>query len=263
MSLNFFTGDVLPISVVPSVFGMKDHFRGRQFFHGSKGWRGWFQDDSRALHLPCSLFLLLLHQLHPRSSSIRSRRLGTSAWHNQPGCTLIGRKPVLCIFVLSIVALDECLWAEFLKYWFTYLTVLGLSCSTGTFDLCYVVWGLFLRRTDSPVMALGLESSWAPVVAVLRLSCSRACGILVPRPGTEPVSPASQSRFLTTGPPGRPCGLDFIAAGLWVCTGGGGWWRRHHSRGCLSPPPALCVSCHHVNWSPDHGIRSPRAVKLL
>ena len=35
------------------------------------------QDDSSAFHLSCTLFLLLLHQLHLRSSGIRSQRLGT------------------------------------------------------------------------------------------------------------------------------------------------------------------------------------------
>ena len=38
---------------------------------------GWFQDDSSTLHLLCALFLLLLHQPDPRSSGIRSQRLGT------------------------------------------------------------------------------------------------------------------------------------------------------------------------------------------
>ena len=37
------------------------------------------------------------------------------------------------------------------------------------------------------------------------LSYSMACGILVPRPGTEPVSPAFQGGVLTTGPPGKSC----------------------------------------------------------
>ena len=37
--------------------------------------RGWFQGDSSALHLLCTLFLLLLHQLHLRPSGIRSWRL--------------------------------------------------------------------------------------------------------------------------------------------------------------------------------------------
>ena len=30
-----------------------------------------------------------------------------------------------------------------------------------------------------------------------------ACGILVPCPGTEPMSPALEGGFLTTGPPGK------------------------------------------------------------
>ena len=43
----------------------------------------------------------------------------------------------------------------------------------------------------------------ASVVAVHRLSCPAACGILVPRPGIEPASPAQEGGFLTTGPPGK------------------------------------------------------------
>ena len=49
---------------------------GTGFVEGSfsvDGWGRWFRDDSRTLHL----FLLSLHQLHLRSSSIRSWRLGT------------------------------------------------------------------------------------------------------------------------------------------------------------------------------------------
>ena len=42
------------------------------------GCRGeWFLNDSRVLHLLCTLFLLLLYQFHLRSSDIGSRRLGT------------------------------------------------------------------------------------------------------------------------------------------------------------------------------------------
>ena len=39
---------------------------------------GWFGDDSNALHLLCTLFLLL-HQLHLKSSGIRSWRFRTPA----------------------------------------------------------------------------------------------------------------------------------------------------------------------------------------
>ena len=41
------------------------------------------------------------------------------------------------------------------------------------------------------------------VVVALRLSCSTACGILVPSPEIKPTSPALEGRFLTTGPPGK------------------------------------------------------------
>ena len=40
-------------------------------------------------------------------------------------------------------------------------------------------------------------------------SCGKACGILVPQPGTEPASLALQGGLLTTGPPGKSCMLTF------------------------------------------------------
>ena len=42
------------------------------------------------------------------------------------------------------------------------------------------------------------------VVVARWLSCSAACGILVPQPGIEPASPALEGRFLTTGHQGNP-----------------------------------------------------------
>ena len=45
-------------------------------------------DDSRPLHLLSTLFLLLLHQLHLRSSGIRSRRLGTPGLSHRGCCFL-------------------------------------------------------------------------------------------------------------------------------------------------------------------------------
>ena len=41
-------------------------------------------------------------------------------------------------------------------------------------------------------------------VAAYGLSCPKACEILVPRLGIEPMSTALEGRFLTTGPPGKP-----------------------------------------------------------
>ena len=65
-------------TAVSTLFGTRDWFSGRQLFHKLGGTRC-FGDDSSALHLFCTLFLLLLLQLHLRSSVIRSWSLGTPA----------------------------------------------------------------------------------------------------------------------------------------------------------------------------------------
>ena len=48
------------------------------------------------------------------------------------------------------------------------------------------------------------------VAAARGLSCPTACGILVPPPGIEPMSPALEGRFLPTGPPGKSQSLSFF-----------------------------------------------------
>ena len=45
-------------------------------------------------------------------------------------------------------------------------------------------------------------------------SCGMACGILVPRPGIEPESPALEGGFLTTGPPGKSLYVCFLCLGF-------------------------------------------------
>ena len=62
-------------ATIPNLFGTREQFHGRKIFH-RPGWRGWFWDDSSALHLLCTLFLLFL-QLHLRLSCVWSLRLGT------------------------------------------------------------------------------------------------------------------------------------------------------------------------------------------
>jgi len=54
-------------------------------FSWTEGGRGWFQGNSGALHLLCTLCLKILHHPHLRSSGIRSWRLGTPAAKDQPG----------------------------------------------------------------------------------------------------------------------------------------------------------------------------------
>ena len=78
-----------------------------------------------------------------------------------------------------------------------------LGLSVGTPDLWDIMQDLLLWCTDSSYSG-GLQNMWASVVWVHGLSCPLACGILVPRPDTEPVSLALQGGFLTTGQQGSP-----------------------------------------------------------
>ena len=48
------------------------------------GYRGWLQDDSSALHLLCTLFLWLLHQLHLPSAGIRPGGWGPLLYSMSP-----------------------------------------------------------------------------------------------------------------------------------------------------------------------------------
>ena len=48
------------------------------------------------------------------------------------------------------------------------------------------------------------------VVALLGLSCLVACVILPPQPGAEPMFPALEGRFLTTGLPGKSLMLQAL-----------------------------------------------------
>ena len=86
------------------------------------------------------------------------------------------------------------------------------------------VWGLLSSwgtrapgHTGPVVVARGLSSCGAQapecvgsVVVAHGLSCPAACGILVPWPGFDCVSPALESGFLTTGPPGKSWGSFLI-----------------------------------------------------
>ena len=72
------------IKAAPSnLFGARDWFCEKKFFpprtRVGGWWWLWFGDDSSVLHLLCTLFLSLLHELHLRSSSIRPWRLGAPA----------------------------------------------------------------------------------------------------------------------------------------------------------------------------------------
>ena len=61
---------------VPNCFGTRDQLRGRQFLHGLGRGRMILGMSQAHLCLLCSLFLLLLHQLHISSLGIRSQSWG-------------------------------------------------------------------------------------------------------------------------------------------------------------------------------------------
>ena len=79
------------------------------------------------------------------------------------------------------------------EFWFRSpysMLIFILLINSATLSLSCVMQDLSFQHTDL-------------VVTVHVLSCSIACGILVPQPGIKPSSPALQDRFLTSGPPGK------------------------------------------------------------
>ena len=78
----------------------------------------------------------------------------------------------------------------------------GVTC--GTWDLCWVMWGVSLWSVDSLVVLLRISNC--------RLTRYMACGILIPQPGIEASSPLLHSGLLTPGPPGKSQFCFFFCA---------------------------------------------------
>ena len=70
-------------------------------------------------------------------------------------------------------------------------------------------WVFFAAHRVSLVVALRFPVAVVSLVVAHGLSYPAACGILVPGPGTEPMSPALAGRFSTTGSPGKSFSLAF------------------------------------------------------
>ena len=88
---------------------------------------------------------------------------------------------------------------------FVYLATLSLSC--GMWDVHCVMRDLLMWCVDSGCGTQAPEHVGS-VAAMLELSCSKACGILVPQPGMKPTSPALQGEFLALDHQGIP--MDFL-----------------------------------------------------
>ena len=89
----------------------------------------------------------------------------------------------------------------FWLYWF-FIAVLGLCPVAGSGGCSsYASWASHCGDV-SCCGAWALECVDSVVVGH-GLRCSLVCGILVPGPRIEPVSPVMVGKFLTTGPPGK------------------------------------------------------------
>ena len=99
--------------------------------------------------------------------------------------------------------------------YFHFLVIMNNNGCELFFWLCWVfivVCGSFVAACRL-LSSCGVQAQYlrqtGSLVAVLGLSCPAACGILVPRQGIEPMSPALEGGFLTTGPPGKPPDMNF------------------------------------------------------
>ena len=110
---------------------------------------------------------------------------------------------LLCIMLL---------WIWVCRYLFESQISIYLSIYPGVELLGHMILLCFQENISLFMAVLGLScrtqegsSLWlfGSLVMVQWLSCPRACGILLPWPGMESMSPALKGRFLTTGPLGK------------------------------------------------------------
>ena len=123
----------------------------------------------------------------------------------------------------------------------------------------------------SPVVALGLlllqstgSNAWGLRSNGGLSSRSAVCGILVPRPGTELLSPELEGRFLTTGPPGKSLVPHFPirAPSSWASptqiSVQRSFWNdqsKKHKSGKLTHTQIW--SCHFPTWSMSVALHLP------
>ena len=105
------------------------------------------------------------------------------------------------VFLIGKFVFSDCFVFGYSVFYFAYLAAVGLTCGMWALGqvsqiFCFGTWTPAVARGSSSVMC-GLSSCGCG------LSCSMACGILVPQPGIEPSFPALEGKFLTTGPPGK------------------------------------------------------------
>ena len=130
----------------------------------------------------------------------------TLASHNQ---WPVKFRPGLCMVTWTILY-DSPTQQSLLKpswHWFKWRTLeFSLFVLNITFYLLFAILGLSCIMQDLSLQYRdSLLVAWASAVA---------CGILVPRSGIKPMSPALQSGFLTPGPAGKS--LEFSFYKSWI-----------------------------------------------
>ena len=113
--------------------------------------------------------------------------------------------------VYSFICTRFCKHAPFRFFLNRYRTIFlniysaALSVSCDTRDVC----------CGTHALHCGVHAS---LVVAHRLSCPAACGILIPQPGIEPMSPALEGRFLTSGPPRKSPAKNFEEENCFSCS---------------------------------------------
>ena len=109
---------------------------------------------------------------------------------------------------------SHCTWRGFCLHIILFLSGLGLLCCLQALSTCSEqgLCSSWVIGLPTLVASLAVEH-WAlgclgSVFAMYRFNFSVACGVIWGSE-IEPVSPALQGRFLTTGPPGKPLYLKF------------------------------------------------------
>ena len=110
--------------------------------------------------------------------------------------------PSVCLSWRSVYSGPLTIFYFILLVYIFILAELSLCFSAWAFSNCTSQGLLWLQcAAFSCYRAWTLECTGS-VVAMHGLSCPMACGILVPQPEIEPISPALEGEFLTTGPLG-------------------------------------------------------------
>ena len=101
----------------------------------------------------------------------------------------------------------------FSKFWLNWVFIVACGLS-----LLVAHWLLFLQSMGSRLWGLCSCNAGVSLGMGHRFpSCPKACGILVLRLGTKPMSPILESRLSTTGPPGKS--HFFLLSHFWPLCG--------------------------------------------